>query len=102
MRGENFELVKTPARAMEDQISATGGALTAKSDQGPALSPVLAVVDRDKCIACGACQGICPTGAISVREIARVDPMRCMGCGQCVAQCPQEAIALQTPAMGSL
>lgn len=102
MGGEKFAIVKTQARAMEDQVSAIGGALTAKSGQGPALFPVLAVVDRDKCIACGACQGICPTGAISVREIAHVDPMRCMGCGQCVTQCPQEAIALQTPAMGSI
>jgi ferredoxin len=90
---EKFAILKTQERATEDQISAVRAPVR-KLVQGRAISPVVAVVDPDRCIACGACQGICPTGAISIGEIAEIDPVRCMGCGQCVARCPQEAMSL--------
>jgi len=92
--------LKAQARAMEDQLLAIRARIT-ELDRGRAISPVVAVVDRDKCIACGACQEICPTGAISIDEIARIDPMKCMGCGECVAQCPQEAIYLDQTSSNS-
>lgn len=37
---------------------------------------------------------VCPTGAITVDEVARVDPSRCRGDGICVEQCPVSAIRL--------
>ncbi|MCK4729659.1 MAG: 4Fe-4S binding protein [Desulfobacterales bacterium] len=91
---KEISTLKAQARAMEDQLLAIRARIT-ELDRGRAISPVVAVVDRDKCIACGICQEICPTGAISIDEIARIDPMKCMGCGECVAQCPEEAIYLQ-------
>ncbi len=91
---EEIATLRGQARAMEDQLLAIKTRIT-ELDRGRGISPVVAVVDRDKCIACGACQEICPTGAISIDEIAQIDPMKCMGCGQCVAKCAQEAIYLQ-------
>jgi NAD-dependent dihydropyrimidine dehydrogenase PreA subunit len=91
---EELATLKGQARAIEDQPLAARARIT-ESDQSRGVFPVVAVADRDKCIACGACQEICPTGAIFIDEIARIDPANCTGCGQCVAQCPQEAIYLQ-------
>jgi heterodisulfide reductase subunit A len=92
--GTELATLKAQARAMEDKLLAITARIT-ELDRGRAVSPFVAVVDRDKCIACGACQEICPTGAFSIDDIARIDPMKCIGCGQCVSQCPQEAICLQ-------
>jgi electron transfer flavoprotein alpha subunit len=53
-----------------------------------------ATIDKEKCVACGACVDACPQGAISVdEEIAKVDE-RCNLCGLCVDVCPEEAISL--------
>lgn len=56
---------------------------------------LLAFVDPEKCIACGACLDLCPAGALWLDRIAHVDPARCMGCGRCVEACSQGAIRLQ-------
>ncbi|MCK4466924.1 MAG: 4Fe-4S binding protein [Desulfobacterales bacterium] len=63
-------------------------------EQKHARSNFKAFVDSESCVGCGTCVDVCPTGAISVEEIARVDPKRCIGCGCCVDQCPQGALAL--------
>jgi ferredoxin len=55
---------------------------------------VTAVVDEDRCTACGACGEACPEQAISVNGTATVDPARCTGCGACIASCLNEALAL--------
>ncbi len=53
--------------------------------------------DDDKCFQCGACTGICATGALS---ISRPDmtvpfaPEQCSGCGLCVNVCPVRAMAI--------
>ena len=53
-----------------------------------------AVVDKDTCIACEACVGVCPVTAISmVAGKAFVDPDSCVECGACVATCPVSAIS---------
>ena len=46
-------------------------------------------IDKEKCVACGACVDACPQGAITVAdEIAQVDE-RCNLCGLCLAiGCP--------------
>lgn len=46
------------------------------------------------CIVCGACEAICPVGAISMGcdGIFHIDGDKCVGCGACEAQCPVGAI----------
>ena len=49
----------------------------------------------DKCIACGACEKICPKHAITViGETARVVYSKCIGCFCCHEVCPMDAIRL--------
>ncbi len=51
--------------------------------------------DDTKCFQCGACTGICPVGALSIRrpEMAVVfDPEKCTACGLCVTGCPVRAM----------
>jgi len=43
----------------------------------------------DECIACGACAGDCPVGAISEGDpIYVIDPEVCIDCGACEGACP--------------
>ena len=47
----------------------------------------------DECIACGACEDSCPTGAISEgKDKYVIDPGKCKECGECADNCMQEAI----------
>lgn len=54
-------------------------------------------VDKEICIGCGACTGVCPTGAMSLDEEGKAgcDPELCIDCGACVATCPVSAITQQ-------
>ncbi|MCF7935640.1 MAG: 4Fe-4S binding protein [Synergistales bacterium] len=53
-----------------------------------------AVVDKDTCIGCEACVGVCPVDAISMVDgKAEVDADTCVECGACVAACPVSAIS---------
>lgn len=50
----------------------------------------VAVIEGDRCSACGQCLERCQFNAIS--EDFKVDPVACEGCGVCVHFCPEEAI----------
>jgi Pyruvate/2-oxoacid:ferredoxin oxidoreductase delta subunit len=56
-----------------------------------------AVVERDTCEGCGACEKRCQVEAVSVSEKnqpAKVNLDRCIGCGVCVPNCPTQSITL--------
>ena len=50
------------------------------------------MIDKAKCIGCGACVSICPVEAISmVNGKVVIDPKKCISCGTCSAVCPVSA-----------
>lgn len=57
----------------------------------------LAVVEQKVCVACGACEAVCPRGAIAVFRgcYAQVDTAACVGCGICAKSCPGECISVR-------
>lgn len=51
--------------------------------------------DNDNCFECGACTGVCSSGALYVKrpEMAVIfDAEKCNGCGLCVPICPVQAM----------
>lgn len=61
-------------------------------------SGFVALVDAQKCRACGMCASICPFAAVRVGAYAEVDAARCQGCGICVDRCGTGALSLQRDA----
>ncbi|MCL2023521.1 MAG: 4Fe-4S binding protein [Oscillospiraceae bacterium] len=52
----------------------------------------MAYIITDDCISCGACEGECPTNAISEGEGKFVvNPELCIDCGACGDVCPVDA-----------
>lgn len=51
-------------------------------------------VDQSKCIKCGICSKVCPTGVLSIDENGpnASNAKNCIACGQCVAVCPHGAL----------
>ena len=58
--------------------------------------PIIAQIDQDKCIKCGACMRACTYNAIKgeVRKHIYVIPALCEGCGNCLGECPVNAIRM--------
>ncbi|MCX7425713.1 MAG: 4Fe-4S binding protein [Planctomycetia bacterium] len=54
-----------------------------------------AIVDAEKCTACGECAEACPLDAIEIKDVAVVDAATCGDCGACVDVCPPEAITVE-------
>lgn len=53
------------------------------------------IIEREKCIGCGACVRDCLTGHIElIGAKATLNEGRCIQCGHCYAVCPTEAISL--------
>ena len=51
-------------------------------------------IEKETCIACGACEGVCPVEAISAAEGKyEIDATTCIDCGACEGVCPVEAIS---------
>lgn len=59
-------------------------------------TPVAPVTQADRCIRCGHCRQVCPTGAIC-GELPVSDAERCIKCCACVKECPVEARIFDTP-----
>lgn len=71
----------------------------------------VAVVNKEKCVACGACVGACPKGLIDIvpkkalvlvqcnskakgKEVMDACSVGCVSCSLCVKSCPKEAIEM--------
>lgn len=52
-------------------------------------------VNKEICLGCGACGGVCPTGAIQLGDDCKAEcnPDVCVDCGACIDTCPVEAIS---------
>ena len=61
------------------------------------MSTIDGVVSEFRCCGCGACAGVCPKRAVSMRRnaagflVAVVDHDVCVGCGACMKACPRSA-----------
>jgi NAD-dependent dihydropyrimidine dehydrogenase PreA subunit len=53
-----------------------------------------AKVKAEDCVGCGACEDVCPQGAIKVDEIAVINETDCVDCGACADECPNSAIVV--------
>jgi ferredoxin len=55
---------------------------------------------EDRCVHCGTCTSVCPTGALAVRRpdmTVEYDGERCSVCKLCVVACPHRAMRLRPP-----
>ncbi len=51
--------------------------------------------DKDVCIDCGVCTGLCYFGARNIEgEMLKIDDDKCYGCGICVDVCPMKSITM--------
>lgn len=57
--------------------------------------PMPAKINKEECVACGACVDVCPEGAITVDDVAVVDVKKCLDCAACVDECPNNAISVE-------
>ncbi|MCH9714496.1 MAG: NIL domain-containing protein [Cyanobacteriota bacterium] len=54
-------------------------------------------IDRDRCVDCGICTSVCPSGALQCGAPAwqlTFHAQRCLVCEQCIPSCPFAAISL--------
>ncbi|MBN1582081.1 MAG: 4Fe-4S binding protein [Anaerolineae bacterium] len=58
-------------------------------------------LDREKCIACGICERVCPRNCFQIDHQQHIETMpgaaRCVQCGACIVQCPVDALSLHGP-----
>jgi len=93
-REQELRTLKSQAQELENQLQSTNAQIN-EIEHGGRVWGLIAVVEAEKCTACGLCVEVCPTDAISTDDIAQIDREKCNGCGQCVAECPQGALSLK-------
>jgi len=53
------------------------------------------IIDKPKCIGCGACIMECPVEALDLDDgVVVVDPAKCIDCGKCTSICPTDTLSL--------
>jgi len=62
-----------------------------------------AVIDQDRCSACGYCKADCRFDAVEFNDgVYTIDPIACEGCAVCTIRCPQAAITMVDDVAGVL
>lgn len=61
----------------------------------PAAYPHIRPKVSSNCTKCGLCAGICPVGAIDIKNIRKTDKNKCISCTACIAVCPSGARAFK-------
>ena len=55
-----------------------------------------AIINKKRCVACGACANVCPRQALTIyKGIYAVVSDACIGCGKCAKICPTSAVSLE-------
>lgn len=56
-----------------------------------------AIVDKNCCVACGACAKVCPIQIINIEQgvFANINFEKCVGCGKCAKTCPASVIEIK-------
>ncbi|OAT80287.1 CoB--CoM heterodisulfide reductase iron-sulfur subunit A family protein [Desulfotomaculum copahuensis] len=87
---------------LEENISqakaAVARACTVLAKESIAVEGKCAFVDKRKCVACGVCESVCPSKAVSVdmkEKVAVVNEALCKGCGACASSCRSGAINIK-------
>lgn len=58
------------------------------------VPPMISTIDKDICVGCQLCIGLCPYGAIEFNQFKRISEVNsavCKGCGSCAGACPSGA-----------
>lgn len=64
--------------------------------------PFHPAADVSKCVSCGKCASVCPTGAIPQNDPKTTNPDRCITCMACTVHCPKSARTLPDPVFAAL
>jgi heterodisulfide reductase subunit A len=89
---------KSLDESIAQAMAAASRAATVLSKASISISPLVSMIDTEKCIGCGLCVEVCAFGAIVLDEEegkgfrARNISASCKGCGLCASSCPQHAI----------
>ena len=59
--------------------------------------PFTPKVDEEICTLCGACQPLCPGGAIAITDAVSIDVENCIHCCACIKICPVDAVSIHAP-----
>lgn len=60
------------------------------------IPPMFAETIEDKCIVCGKCKRVCPTGAIYLDGVYKTRPELCTVCCACLKVCPEDARVIKS------
>ena len=64
---------------------------------------VAPIVIESNCVGCGACELICPVGAVKIiNNKSVIDGKKCIGCASCIASCNYHAIDVEWESGGGL
>jgi heterodisulfide reductase subunit A len=91
---------KTMAESVISALSAVSKSAALVMKGYVDLEPLIARIDPERCVWCGACAQVCPYDAIEKvsvegKEVARVIQSLCKGAGPCVPVCPEDAIDIE-------